>query len=146
MKKNLVSVSKVSTSCPALKKAILCFSEWHSKKKSANVRIPEVLREKVKALASEYSTKELMGSLSLSYGAIRKITRKGGCRLPKVKKRSKTERTLEAKWIEVTPHIQNFPKPNFIDFFRPDGFKMTISDQILGREFASLFLQNQGGF
>lgn len=143
MRNNLVSVPKVNISYTDLKKAALCFSDWHSKKQSANNRIPEALREKVIALSSEYSTKELMASLSLSYGAIRKITSKGSGRQYKNKKRPKKQKTLAAKWIEVTPHIQNFAKSSFtpIEFCRPDGFKMTVSDQQLARDFAGLFLR-----
>jgi hypothetical protein len=83
-----------------------------------------------------------MVSLSLSYGAIRKITTKGAASRNKGPRILKKQKTLDAKWIEVTPHIQNVVKSRFtaIEFSRPDGFKMTVSDQQLARDFAGLFI------
>lgn len=141
MSSNIVPISKIKMRTSNLNKAEEAFLDWHSKKQRANQRIPEALCRQVRVLASEYSTKELMASLSLSYGTIRKITEQSTpprCKDPKI---SKKQKSVEAKWIEITPQIQNFTKSNTIEFCRPDGFKMTISDQQLARDFAGLFLQ-----
>jgi hypothetical protein len=140
MSNNLVPVSKkMNLKHSDLKKVIVAFSNWHSKKERVNDCIPTELCEMVMALSCYYSVEELASSLSISYGSIRDIILQETNSLKKNPKSSTKKKFNDLKLIEVTPHLQNLTRSSAIEFCRPDGFKMTISDHQLAKDVVGLF-------